>query len=483
MDSLRNNVISGTKWASLEKIAFHGIQFVLSIILARLLSPSDYGMIGMLGVFIAISQVFIDGGFSNALIRSQNRSQKDLSTVYYCNVVISIVCYVILFLIAPLVGDFYNIPLLCSLLRVQSLSLIFNSIIAVHITLLTIDINFKALAISTFCATIISGIVGIILAYLGIGVWALVAQNLISSIINVFSILLFCRWKPSFVFSRDSFKALFSFGSKLLLTNLINKVYANLKPIIIGRYFSSSELGIYSRGASFVEYPIYGINGILEKVTFPIFASIQDNQEKLLAIYRKYINIVSLVNVFVCMCLFALARPIVITLLTEKWESCIIFLQILCFSLMFEHICSINRNFLLVQGYSSVVLKLELIKKILLTLILFSSIPFGVVGIAVSAVVSTQIDVFLNTYYTGKLFKYGYIAQLKDYIPYLLYSLLACIPIYIMSYFELSNIVLLSLGFVVSSMLYWLVLKHNQYMIALVNLVNEKIWRRKNNRI
>ena len=475
MTSIKDKTLTGTKWASIEKVSVQGIQFVLSIVMARMLSPSDYGMIGMLGVFLAVSQTFIDGGFTNALVRKIDRTQDDYSTVFYFNIAISIVCYLLLFISAPFVADFYHTPLLCSVLRVQSVSLIINSLIGVQITQLTIELNFKALAIRSVFATIISGIIGIVLAYLGFGVWSLVAQNLISCLVNLLFIWIYCRWTPSLTFSKQSFDSLFSFGSKLLFSNVINKIYTNIRPIIIGRFFSSADLGVYTRGCSFVEYPIYAINGILEKVTFPILATIQDDLSRLIQVYRKYIAIVSLVNFFVCLFIASCARPLVLLLLTDKWESSIIFLQIICFSLMFDHICTINLNLLMVKGYSNLVLKLEVFKKTMMTLVLFASIPFGVVGICVSSIITTQIAVFVNTYYTGKEFGYGYLNQIRDIIPFFVFSLLACLPAFLFTLLDLNEILSLIFCLLSAPLIYWILLRKNVYMIEVMDVVKTQI--------
>ena len=475
MSSVKQESIQGVKWSVFEKFAVQGIQFVLGIILARLLDPSDYGVIGMHGIFIAISQTFIDSGFSSALIRKIDRTEDDYCTAFYFNIVIAIVCYTILFIIAPWVGKFFHTPILCPILRVQSISLIINSLMAVQVTRLTIDINFKALSNRSILSTIVSGIVGIILAYLGWGVWALVVQSLMTSIVNMIFIWIYCKWYPTQPFSKESFRNLFSYGSKLLASGLINTIYSNLTTLVIGRQFSATDLGVYNRGTSIPSLPVYNINGALQRVLFPILTRFQNDEKQLIAYYRKYIGIVSMGLFFICSLIAALGRPLVLFLLTDKWESCIIYLQIFAFAIMFDHLSIINHSMLLAVGRSDLFLKLEFIKKPVYIAILFAAIPFGVLGICISKIVSNQAAVIMNTYYTGKLFKFGYWAQLKDFSPYLLYSIIACLPAYFFTLLELPHIISLIFGGITSPMLYWLLLRKNPYMVEIIGMAKIKM--------
>lgn len=387
MSSVKEDTIKSVKWTAIEKISVQGIQFLLGLIMARLLTPEDYGTVGMLAIFIAVSQTFIDSGFSSALIRKNDRTEEDFCTVFYFNIVIAIGCYALLFIASPWIADFFHIPLLSPILRVQSVALVLNSLMGVQVAKLTIDLNFKALAKRTVYASLISGVIGVMLAYAGWGVWALVAQTIVSSLINLVFIWIYCRWYPRLGFSKKSFHELWNFGSKLLASGLLHTVYSNLTPLIIGRYFSSKDLGVYSRGTHLAQYPAQMTNDVLGKVTFPILAKIQDDDEHLIHVYRKYICVSSMAIFFGCVLLAAIAKPLVLFLLTEKWESCIIYLQIFCFSIMFDHICKINLNLLEVKGRSDLFFKLEVIKKTISIAILFASIPFGVIGICVSKVI------------------------------------------------------------------------------------------------
>lgn len=475
MKSVKQETLSGVKWTAIEKFSVQGIQFLLGLIMARLLSPSDYGTVGMLAIFFAVSQTFIDSGFGNALVRKIDRTETDFSTVFYFNIVVSVACYILLFTIAPWVGSFFNMSILCPILRVQSINLILNSMMGIQVAKLTIDINFKALAKRSLWSSIVSGVFGIILAYNGFGVWALVYQSILSTFINLVFIWIYCKWKPRREFSWQSFRELFSYGSKLLLSGLLNTIYVNLTPIIIGKYFSPRDLGFYSRGTHLARYPGGNINGVLQRVTFPVFAKLQNDDEHLIHAYRKYISITSMCIFYGCVLMASIGKPLVLLLLSSKWAEAIIYLQIFSFSIMFDHINSINLNLLQVKGRSDLFLRLEIIKKTISTIILFASIPFGVIGICISKVIYTQIAVFINTYYTGKLFHLGYIDQFRDFGGYLILSIIACVPAYLLTFLDIPYIVTLILGASTSTILYFIFLRKNKYMHEVLETIKSKL--------
>ncbi|MCQ2173673.1 MAG: lipopolysaccharide biosynthesis protein [Bacteroidales bacterium] len=475
MKSVKEETLQGVKWSALEKASVLGIQFILGLIMARLLSPGDYGTVGMLSIFFAISQTFIDSGFANALIRKPDSSESDYCTAFYFNILVSIVCYSILFVIAPLVADFFHSDILCRILRIQAVSLIFNSLVSSQLARLKAALNFKALALRTFFVSVLSGVCGVILAYIGFGVWALVAQTVLSSLFNCIFIFAYCRWLPGASFSRSSFKYLWNYGSKLMASGLLNTFYTNLTPLIIGRHFTSGDLGYYSRGTSFASYPASIVKGILSSVTFPIFSKIQEDTDRLVRVYRKYICVTSLAIFFGCTLMAAIGKPLVLLLLTEKWESCVIYLQIFCFSAMFDHICSINLNLLQVTGRSDLFLRLEVIKKAIAITILFAAIPFGVIGICISKIIYTQIAMFINTHYTGKLFGLSYLTQVKDFSGFLALSILSCLPAYLFTFLDYPPVVALAFGFVSAPLIYWLMLRKNPYMKECLGIIKDKV--------
>lgn len=422
-ESLKSKTATGVLWSAIERFSLQGVQFIINIIMARLLLPSDYGMVGMLAVFLQISQTFIDSGFSDALVQKKDRTETDLSTVFYFNIAISILIYILLYIGAPFIAKFYHTPELTLVTRVIMLNLIFLSIAAVPKTILTIRIDFKSQSKISLISAIISGIIGILMAYKSYGVWALIAQSLLNSFLTVLLFFYYINWRPLKVFSRKSFQRLFSFGSKLLFSRLIHALYYNLYSLVIGRKYSSAELGFYTRAEQFAMLPSSNINAIISRVTFPILSSIQDDNTRLASAYRKYIRLASFIIFPLMIGLAATAKPLVLLLLTEKWITAAILLQILCFDWMFDHLSIINLNLLYVKGHSDWALRMEIIKKTIATLILLISIPFGIEGMCWGRVLYSLIAAYLNSYYTKSLIGFSFLEQIKDIYPSLLLAL------------------------------------------------------------
>lgn len=475
MVEVKKETLSGMKWASIERFSVMIMRFIMGIVMARLLAPDDYGLVGMLTIFMSISTVLVDSGFGEALIRKQNRTEVDFSTVFLFNLVVSLLCYIVLFFFAPVIASFFKIPLLCSIVRVEALCLILNGLVSVHIARLTIALNFKALALRMILSTLLSGIIGIICAYAGWGVWALVAQELSMAAINMIFIWIYIKWRPRLTFSMESIKDLGAYGSKLLGSGILNVVYNNLSTLIVGRFFNAKDVGNYNRGIQFASLPVDTITGILNKVLFPILVQLQDDDKRLVEVYRKYISVTSLFIFFGCVLMAAIAKPLILFLLTDKWYEAILILQVFCFSAMFDHINRINLSLLKVKGRTDLFLKLDVIKKTIGTLGLFASIPFGVIGICVARVITTQIAIILNTYYTGRFFNMGYFSQTRDFGGFLVISIIACVPTYLMSFTNLPNILVLCVGSLLAITLYYLILRNNIYMKECVDIMGSKL--------
>ena len=341
VEGLKSKTVSGVLWSAVERFSLQGVQFLINIIMARILLPADYGMIGMLVVFLQISQLFNDGGFANALIQRKDTTEIDFSTVFYFNILVGALFYFLIFVSAPLISTFYNIPDLTNIARAVGLNLIISAFSAIHRVKLTIEVDFKTLSKISLIAAVLSGIIGVGLAYYGIGVWALVFQSLLNSLLLTLLSYYFCSWKPLLIFSIHSFKKLFSFGSKLLISNLMHAVYSNLYTIVIGRRFSAIDLGYYTRAEQFAIFPSANLNAVISRVTFPILSSIQDDDERLTAAYRKYIRLSSYLIFPLMVGLAVLAEPIIVLLLTEKWIGVVVLLQILCFDWIFDHLSGI----------------------------------------------------------------------------------------------------------------------------------------------
>lgn len=424
MSSLKDKTVKGVIWSAVDRFSAQGIQFVFSILIARLLVPEDYGVIAMLGIFMAVSQTFIDSGFGTALIRKIDRTETDFSTVFYFNIVVAAVFYLILFFSAPAIARFYETPLLESVTKVVALNLIIGSLSGVHNAKLSIAIDFKSKAKISIASTFITGAVGLWMAYAGYGVWSLVVQNLCSRAIWTLMMWIVVKWHPRWVFSWKSFKELFSFGSKLLASGLLDTVYNNLYTLIIGKVFSPSTLGVYSKANSLAQFPSSNITSVLQAVTFPVLSSIQNEEDRLADAYKRFLKLSAFVVFPLMIGLAAVADPFIRIALTDKWEGAIYLLQIICFWMMWYPIHAINLNILQVKGRSDYFLKLEIIKKIQGVLVLCITVPMGIVAMCYGSVISSVICLVWNTHYTKKLINYGFFAQMRDLLPILIHSLI-----------------------------------------------------------
>lgn len=471
MEGLKDKAISGVKWNAVGRFSTQGVNFVIGLVLARLLSPSDYGVVGMVGIFFAIAQTFIDSGFGSALIRRNDCTDEDYSTAFYFNVIVGLICCILLSVSSPYIADFFDTPILKDLIKVMSLNMLISSFAIVHGTKLTHSVDFKSQSMVNLVTAIIAGAFGILMAYKGFGVWSLVLQNMVASVLRVLLLITITRWLPSIVFSKDSFKYLFNFGSKILTASLLHTVYANMTTMIIGKFYSAQDLGYYSRGESLATYPSTNITGILQGVTYPVLSKIQDDDEQLIRAYRKLISMTSIVIFFGMFLLAALAKPLIVTLLTDKWLDAVIYLQVFCFAYMFDHICALNLNILYVKGYSNLVLKLEVIKKAISISMIIAAVPFGVLAICIARALYTQIAVAINTYYTGKLFSLGYLKQFKDYGRYLFCSFVAVVPAFLLTFVSLDSLVQLILGGLLAGLIYYILLCKDQGLDELFQIV------------
>ncbi len=393
------------------------------IVMARVLTPEDYGLVGMLTIFIAISQALVDSGFSQALIRKQDRTEIDNSTVFYFNIGIGLILYLILFFCAPLIARFYNEPLLTPMTRVISISVVINSLVVVQRALLTIEIDFKTQAKASLVAAITAGAIGIVMAYSGYGVWAIVWFQLSNLGVNMILLWILSKWRPSRKYSWKSFRELFAFGSKLAASGVIDTVYNNVYLLVIGKIFNASDLGYYTRASQFAQFPSSNITGILQRVTFPVLCSIQNDNERLEHVYRRFLRLSAFVIFPLMTGLAAVAHPLIMILLKEQWAFAATLLSIICFSMMWYPVHAINLNLLQVKGRSDLFLKLEIIKKIIGITMLCATIPLGLIAMCAGSIVTSIICLTINTYYTGKLINVGFLKQMQDLLPTLAYSL------------------------------------------------------------
>lgn len=422
--SLKHQTVNGILWRVFETGGTQIIQFIISLILARLIMPEQFAEIAMLSIFTAIASVFINSGFSSALIRKNNRTQADCDTVFYFNIIVSIISYVIIYLIAPLVANFYELPELKIILRITALSLVIGSFAGVHRTLFQARMKFKKLAKFNILALIISGIVGIYLAYKDFQVWALVIQNLVSVSINTIFVFYNSPWRPTLHFSWDSLKEFFNFGSKLLGSSLIDTTYKNIYSVAIGKFFPHSDLAFYNRANSLQGLSSAFPMSVIQSVTYPALCKLQNNDEALRSSYRKLLQIGAFIIFPLCLGLGAVSYPLINTLYTEAWIYSASLLEILVFAGMWYPIHAINLNLLQVKGRSDLFFRLEIIQKIIGVLILCATIPLGLKAMCYGEILLAVICLIVNTHYTGKLLSLGFIEQMKDIFPSMVLSLI-----------------------------------------------------------
>lgn len=420
--SIKQQATTSVFWSAVERFSVQGIQFILSIIIARILLPSDYGLIAMLTVFLAIAQVFIDSGFANALTQKKVQTETDYSTVFYFNIVVSVILYIVLYFTAPLIASFYEEDLLVKMMRVVGLTLIINSFGIVQQAKLTIALDFKRQAQASLIAVIISGGIGLWMAFSGYGVWTLVYQSLINNLLRVIILWIYSRWWPAFCFSIMSFNALFAFGSKLLLSSLLHTLYTNLYTLIIGKRFASVELGYYNRAFSLAQFPSVNFASIIVRAMYPIQCRLQDDHEQLCSLFLKYMCMACYLVFPVMIGLCALADPLVRFLLTDKWLPVVPLLQILCIAYMWDPVMIINNSMLNVKGRSDYFLYAEILKKIAAFLILFLTIPFGLKIMCAGLILYAFADMLIVTWYVRKIINISLLTQVQTLYPIVLLS-------------------------------------------------------------
>lgn len=454
-ESLKNKAVKGTLWSSLERFSVQGIQFIVMIIMARILTPSDYGLVGMLAIFIAVSQSLIDSGFSQALIRKQDRTEIDNSTVFYFNIGVGAVLYALMWICAPLIADFYNEPILIPLTRAICLGFVFNSLTVVQRALLTINLDFKTQAKASLIGVVTSGSVGIWMAYHGFGVWAIVCQQLTNLGLIAVCLWLFSHWKPILAYSWQSFKELFSFGSKLLASGLLDTLYRNIYLIVIGKIFKAADLGYYTRANQFSDFASSNITGIFQRVSYPVLCTIQDDDTRLSDVYRRLLKTSAFIIFPLMVGLAAVAKPFIVSILTEKWLYSATLLVPICLASMWYPVHAINLNLLQVKGRSDLFLKLEIIKKIIGVAFLCISVPFGLYVMCWAGVLTSLISLAINTHYTGMLIHLGFFCQMHDLLPTLLLSLFMGASVYaIVTFIPMHSVVALSVGVIAGIAIY-----------------------------
>lgn len=472
-------VISNLVWRFAERCGAQLVSFVVSIVLARILAPDDYGTIALVTVFTAILQVFVDSGLGTALIQKKDADEIDFSSVFYFNFVVCLILYFGMFAAAPFIADFYGDVTLVPVIRILSLTIVISGVKGIQQAYVSRNMLFKRFFFSTIGGTIFSAVLGIAMAYAGFGIWALVAQQLSNTFIDTLILWITVRWRPTKSFSWTRLKYLLSFGWKLLVSSLLDTAYNNLRNLIIGKMYSSSDLAFYNQGDKFPKVIVTNINASIDSVLLPTMSSAQDDKERVKQMTRRAIKTSTYVMAPLMMGLAFCAEPIVSLVLTDKWLPCVPFLRIFCTTYMFWPVHTANLNAINAMGRSDWFLRLEIIKKIMGMTILLSTMWFGVMAMAYSLLLSSVLSQIINSWPNRKLLGYGYLEQVRDFAPGILLAVLMGICVYFISFLHLPTIVTLLIQFVVGAAIYIgvsaiLKLEEFEYLLGMVKSFLEK---------
>ena len=479
----KNSTLKNFVWRFAERCGAQLVTFIVSIVLARILAPEDYGQIALITVFTTIMQVFVDSGLGTALIQKKDADDLDFSSVFYFNFVICLILYVVMFVTAPFIAGFYGNSSLTSIIRVISLTIVISGVKGIQQSYVSRNMMFKRFFYSTLGGTVFSAFFGIALAYAGFGVWAIVAQQLSNTAIDTLILWLTVKWRPKRMFSWVRLKGLLSFGWKMLASSLLDTVYNNIRSLIIGKMYSSSDLAYYDQGKKFPNVIVTNINTSIDSALLPTMASAQDDAGRVKSMTRRAIKTSTYIMAPLMMGLAFCAEPIVGLVLTDKWLPCVPFLRIFCVTYMFYPIHTANLNAIKAMGRSDLFLKLEIVKKVVGIALLLSTMWFGVMAMAYSLLISSILSQIINSWPNRKLLRYGYLEQLKDILPGIALAVLMGCCVNLVELFHLTNIVTLLIQIPLGALIYIIAsallhLESFEYMMDLIRPMIRKAIRR-----
>lgn len=456
-ESLKQKAIKGTVWSAADAFLGYGVTFIVGIVLARLLSPSEYGLIGLVTIFTSVLNGIVDGGFSNALIRKKEVSREDYNTMFITNMVTSILFWILLYFSSPAIANFFERPELIGLTRAMGLIIVLQALSITQVTILTKRLDFKTKTKASLLSAIISGVVGISMAFAGFGVWALIGQHLSNKLVYTICLWRFNKWFPSISFNINSFHYMWGFGWKLVISELINNIWNQLYQVVVGKWYSPATLGQYSRSKEYASLFSSNFTAIIQRVSYPALAEIQDDKERLVASYRRIIKMAMFVTVICMISMGAVAEPLIYCLIGPQWHQAATFLPFICISLSLYPLHSINLNMLKVQGRSDIYLILEIIKKILAIGPLCLGIFVDIYWMLIGSIILGVVCFFLNTYYTGKRLGYSSLMQMKDVAPSYGVAIIIALSVYFLKYLSLPYWVILPFQILVGSVVLFLV--------------------------
>ena len=446
--SLKDKTVKGTIWSGIDNVVQFGVTFVVSIVLARLLSPDDYGLIGIITIFTAVCTVIINGGFTTALIRKKDATDDDYNTAFIVNLVMSLLLYAVIFLCSPLIADFFRREELVALTQVSSLGMVIGALALVQQTRLTKRIDFKTQAKITLVASVCSGVVGIAMAVVGFGVWALVGQTLSSQMLRTVLLWFYNKWMPKFKFSKTSFHELFGFGWKMMVSGLLDTVWKELYQVVVGKFYTPATLGQYTRAKQFSTLFSSNLTSVIQRVTYPVLSNIQDDKERMVSAYRRIIKVTMFVTAVCMFFLGAISEPLLYCLIGSKWHEAAVYLPLICITGSTYPLHAINLNMLQVQGRSDLFLGLEVIKKIIGIAPLSVCIFYGILPMLYTGFLTTVLAYFLNSYYSGKFLGYSSWMQIKDIAPSYGLATLVALSVFFLKYLPISYWIVLPIQIV-----------------------------------
>ena len=454
-ESLKKKTVKGLGWSALDNVARYGIQFAIGIVLARLLSPDDYGLLGLVGIFTVVCTAFVNGGFTTALIRKKDATDDDYNTVFICNLGMSLLLYAVTFLCAPLIANFFERQELTALVRVSSLGLIVGALGMVQQTRLTKRIDFKTQTKITLVASVVSGIVGIGMALAGFGVWALVWQQLVSQAITTLLLYVYNRWLPRLSFSPESFHDLFGFGWKMMVSILLDAVWKELTQVVVGKFYSPATLGQYTRAKHYAKLLSSNLTSVVERVTYPVLSSIQDDKQRMVSAYRRIIRTSMFITTVALFSLAAVSEPLIYCMIGPKWHEASTYLPLICITFSLYPLHAINLNMLQVQGRSDLFLGLEVIKRIISLAPLFVGAFVGIMPMLCVNMVVGIIAYFLNSHYSGRLLGYSSWMQMRDIAPSYALAISIALSVWFLKYLPLSYWIILPLQIAVGTVVFF----------------------------
>jgi teichuronic acid exporter len=459
-DSLKSKTFRALSWSFIESVGLQGVRLVVGIVLARMLFPAQFGLIGMLTIFIYVCQIFFDGGYGAALIQKREITQLECCTIFFFNIVVGIAAAGLLCLIAPWVSVFYKQPALTALLRALSLSIVINSFASIQNIIFMRDLNFKILTKVSLISGGLSGIIGIMLAAFGFGVWSLVAQQLASMLLSAICLWAFSSWRPQFLFSFRVLGNLFGFGSRIMFIDLINRIFNNIYSLVIGKFFSAADLGYFTRAQNTQEIPMGSLVWMVGRVAFPVFSSIQDDPDQMKRGLRKALTMLVFVNSPMMIGLAIVARPLIVVMFTSKWIACVPYFQLFCVAGLLYPLQIMNNNVLLALGRSDLSLRLEIIKKVMIAINIAVTWRWGISAMVLGMIPISMISFYLNSYYVGRLIGYSIREQIRDFFSYFIMAAGMGLAVFAMGWLPIHNdwiilIVQVSLGLAVYISMCW----------------------------